>query len=104
MPVLLSPPVAVLTYVGLACVVLVLTRIARGRRHAGSRSSTLLYASGEEPARAHASPGYQPFFGGALFFALLHVGVLIASIVGDQPMAAMYAAGVLVVLLVVALA
>ena len=103
MPVLLSPPVAGLTYLSLVCVVLGFATLVGWRRQSRSHASSVLYASGERPPRAHATPGYQPFFGSALFFALLHVGVLIASVAGFQPVAVVYVAGVLVVLLVVAL-
>jgi NADH:ubiquinone oxidoreductase subunit 3 (subunit A) len=103
MPWLLSPPFALLAYAGLACLVLGLGRLLAGRRRTAAAAATL-YASGEAPMPSHAGPGYQPFFGSALFFALLHIGVLIASIVGFEPLAIVYVAGVLVVLLVVALA
>lgn len=102
MPALLSPPVALLLYLVIGSVAVGLLRALHGVRHDGPQA--VLYASGEAPARDHAAPGYQPFFGTALFFALLHVGVLIASIATVQPVAAAYAAGVLIILLVVVLA
>ena len=103
MPVLLSPPFALLAYIGLTCLLLGVARVLTVRRGSRSRAAEALYASGEAPARTHAAPGYQPFFASALFFALLHVGVLIASIATLQPIAIAYAMGVLVVLLIVAL-
>jgi NADH:ubiquinone oxidoreductase subunit 3 (subunit A) len=103
MPWLLSPPFALVVYVGVACLVLGVGRVLGGRRRVSSVAETL-YASGEAPTPSRATPGYQPFFGSALFFALLHVAVLIASIVGFEPLAIVYVAGVLVVLLVVAFA
>jgi NADH:ubiquinone oxidoreductase subunit 3 (subunit A) len=98
---LLLPPLALLVYIGLVCVLLGGARILGGPRRV-ERSAEIVYASGEKPARTHATPGYQPFFAAALFFALLHVGVLAASIGAFEPVAVIYLGGVLILLLVVA--
>jgi NADH:ubiquinone oxidoreductase subunit 3 (subunit A) len=101
-PTLLAPPLAFLVYLGLVGVLLGLGRLLTGRRQSSPRGSTI-YASGEAPARTRAAPGYQPFFGVALFFAILHLGVLIASTGALTAVGAVYIGGLLLVLLVVVL-
>lgn len=74
--ILLSPLVAFLIYVVLIAVVSGLGRLfsAQGRK---SEFKTATYASGEENDPMPAAPGYRQFFVIALFFAVLHLGVLI---------------------------
>lgn len=76
MNILLSPPIAFLLYIPLVLVFVVL-----GKRMAGdSKTSDLkrsLYGSGEAAPTSFASPGYKPFFLVALFFAILHLGILV---------------------------
>jgi len=95
---LLSPPVAFLIYVALGAVVLTL---AGRRSRAGAHADVSTYASGERAGSGHGSPGYGPFYAAALFFAMAHVGVLIASTGNATPMGVVYLIGVLAVLLVV---
>ena len=72
---LLSPPVAFLVYL-----LLVGALSLAGKGMAGPvkfdamKSST--YASGEAPPTGVAAPGYRPFFVVALYFAILHLGIL----------------------------
>jgi NADH:ubiquinone oxidoreductase subunit 3 (subunit A) len=74
--ILLTPPVAFLTYVLLVSFLMVVGRFSAGKPHpTSSKSST--YASGEESVPSAAAPGYQPFFKVALFFAVLHLGVVV---------------------------
>jgi NADH:ubiquinone oxidoreductase subunit 3 (subunit A) len=101
-PTLLAPPLAFLMYLGLVGVLLGLGRLLAGRRRP-TRRGAIIYASGEAPARARAAPGYQPFFGVALFFAMLHLGVLIASTGALGVVGLAYIGGLLLVLLVVLL-
>ena len=74
--ILLSPLVAFLIYAVLIAVVSGLGRLfsAQGRK---SEFKTATYASGEENDPMPAAPGYRQFFVIALFFAVLHLGVLI---------------------------
>ena len=73
--ILLSPLVAFLVYAILIAVVSGLGRLfsAPGRK---SELKTATYASGEENDPMPAAPGYRQFFVVALFFAVLHLGVL----------------------------
>jgi NADH:ubiquinone oxidoreductase subunit 3 (subunit A) len=102
MPSLLSPPLAFVVYLGLVGVLLGLGRLLAGGRRPSGRAATI-FASGEAPPRTRSAPGYQPFFGAALYFALLHVGVLIAGTGALAPVGLVYIAGLLVVLIVVLL-
>lgn len=74
--ILLSPLVAFLTYLILIAIVSGLARLfsAPGRK---SELKTATYASGEENDPMPAAPDYRQFFVIALFFAVLHLGVLI---------------------------
>ncbi len=73
---LLTPPIAFLFYIGLAGLFVVLGRIFAGpSKLTSGKLST--YSSGEAPPDRPAAPGYRPFFVVALFFAVLHLGVLI---------------------------
>src|SRR3970282_705033 len=72
---ILAPPAAFLIYV------LLVTALAAGGRYlAGPANATALktspYASGEAPPQTAGAPGYRPFFVVALFFTILHPGVL----------------------------
>jgi hypothetical protein len=72
---ILTPPIAFLIFVLLAGI---LNRI--GKALAGpetpSELKSSLYAGGEADHTVGGAPGYQPFFIIALFFAILHLGVL----------------------------
>ena len=46
-----------------------------------------------------AAPGYKPFFVIALFFAILHLGVLMLGSSSLSPIAGIYLAGLLLTLL-----
>jgi len=102
MPVLLAPPFAFVIYLLAVGALLGLGRLLAGHRRSAT-SARMVYASGEQPPHVGARPGYQPYFGVALFFALLHVGVLVASTGGFTPLSLVYVGGLLLVLLVVAL-
>jgi NADH:ubiquinone oxidoreductase subunit 3 (subunit A) len=102
MPTLLAPPLAFLMYLGLVGVLFGLGRLLADRRPSTRRAS-IIYSSGEAPARTRAAPGYQPFFGVALFFAILHLGILIASTGALGVVGLAYIGGLLLVLLVVLL-
>ena len=95
---LLIPPIAFLIYLGLAGL------IARaGRLLAGANPQSVLkssiYASGEAPPTYPAVPGYRPFFVIALFFAVLHLGILILGSGGLSLISGVYLVGLLLALL-----
>ncbi|HET9912005.1 MAG TPA: hypothetical protein VFQ13_08965, partial [Anaerolineales bacterium] len=76
--ILLSPLVAFLIYLALVTIVSGMAKLfsAKGRK---SEFKTDTYASGEEHDPLPAAPGYRQFFVVALFFAVLHLGVLMVG-------------------------
>lgn len=58
------------------------------------------YASGGAPPLRSAIPGYRPFFVGALFFAVLHLGVLMFATGNLQPVSGFYLLGLMLALLI----
>ena len=96
----LAPPLAFFAYVGLTAILLALGRVLAGK-HQRSRAGVTAYASGERAPRGRPSPGYGPFYGAALFFAIIHVGVLLASTGSVGPLGLVYLLGLLAVLAVV---
>jgi len=96
--ILLSPPIAFLTYLALAGILYGLGRMLAGpTRTTPLKTST--YASGEAPPTKAAAPGYRPFFVVALFFAILHLGVLVLGVGGLTPLAGVYLVGLVLALL-----
>jgi len=89
---LLSAPAAFLIYVLLVSLLYGLGRIMTGpsEQTAMKRSS---YSSGEAPQVRGIAPGYRPFFAVALFFAILHLGVLVLGSGGVSAISAVYLAG-----------
>lgn len=57
------------------------------------------YASGEQQDTSPAAPGYRPFFVVALFFAVLHLGVLMLGTSGLAPVSLVYLGGLMLALL-----
>lgn len=68
---------------------------AQGRK---SKFKTATYASGEASDPIPAAPGYRQFFVVALFFAVLHLGVLMIGSSGLSPVAGPYLLGLILVL------
>jgi NADH:ubiquinone oxidoreductase subunit 3 (subunit A) len=95
---LLSPLFAFLIY-GLLVGILVLVSRAVSMRGQTSRLKTSTYASGEEHDTEPAAPGYRPFFVAALFFAVLHLGVLMLGTSGLAPVSLVYLGGLMLALL-----
>lgn len=95
---ILSPPLAFLIYLAVVGML-----YALGRHLAGPSKATSLkastYSSGEAPPVHMAAPGYRPFFVIALFFAILHLGVLVLGIGGLTPATGIYLGGLLLALL-----
>lgn|SRR5574339_1090282 len=96
--ILLSPLVAFLIYVVVVAIVSGLGKLfsASGRR---TEFKTASYASGEEHDPLPAAPGYRQFFVIALFFAVLHLGVLMVGSSDLSPVAGVYLLGLILALL-----
>ncbi len=102
MSILLSPPLAFLIYLVAGALLLGFGRLLAGAaRPSALKSST--YASGEAPPDAVAAPGYGPFFIIALFFAALHLGVLVLATGPLTPGVALFVVGLALALLVLVL-
>ena len=74
MEIILSPPLAFLIYIPL---VALLTWF--GKSMAGPDRSSSIYSSGEKAPTTQAAPGYRPFLLIALFFAIIHLGILVLA-------------------------
>ena len=72
---LLIPPVAFVIYIALALLLKGFGKVLAGKE-TPSEAKSSLYASGESLGHVAGAPGYRPFFLIALFFAVLHLGVL----------------------------
>lgn len=98
MDIILTPPLAFLIYLVLVAILSGLGRMLafRGRP---SASKTETYASGEAAPRHEAVPGYRPFFIVALFFAILHLGVLMVGSSNLAPAGIIYLGGLILALL-----
>lgn len=94
---LLAPPIAFLIYLALAAILYAFGRLLAGPEKPGILKSSL-YSSGEEHSTTKSAPGYQPFFLIALFFAILHLGILMLGTGGVSWMAAIYLIGLFFVL------
>ena len=96
--IILSPLVAFLLYLVVVFIVSGLGKLfsAKGR-HAEFKTAT--YASGEESDPLPAAPGYRQFFVVALFFAILHLGVLMIGSSGLSAVAVPYLLGLILALI-----
>jgi len=95
---LLTPLVAFILYLGIGALLSGLGKaLAEPSEKSPLKSST--YASGEANYRQNAAPGYQPFFIIALFFAILHLGVLMIGSGGINWMTAVYLVGLVLALI-----
>jgi NADH:ubiquinone oxidoreductase subunit 3 (subunit A) len=95
---LLTPPVAFAIYLLLVAILSGLARMLAGSSKPSSLKSST-YASGEAPPTRMAAPGYRPFFVSALFFAVLHLGVLMLASGALSWLMAVYLVGLMLVLL-----
>ena len=95
---LLSPLAAFLIYFLVVFVVSGLGKLfsAQGRK---TEFKTAMYASGEEHDPLPAAPGYRQFFVIALFFAILHLGVLMIGSSGLSAVAGPYLLGLILALI-----
>lgn len=96
--ILFSPPVAFLAYLVLAGLLYGLGRMLAGPPHITPLKSST-YSSGEAPPAQRAAPGYRPFFVVALFFAMLHLGVLVLGSGGPSLITSVYLLGLMLALL-----
>lgn len=98
MEILLTPPLAFVVYLALAGALSIFGRALAGPGNATPLKSST-YASGEASPTRLAAPGYKPFFVIALFFAILHLGILILGSGTFTPITAVYLGGLLVALI-----
>ncbi|MCL4868657.1 MAG: hypothetical protein KJ063_06810 [Anaerolineae bacterium] len=95
---ILTPPIAFLLYLLLVAILSGLGRMLAGAMTAnGAKTET--YSGGEEGPTSAAAPGYRPFFTVSLFFAILHLGVLMLASSGLTPISGLYLLGLGLVLL-----
>jgi NADH:ubiquinone oxidoreductase subunit 3 (subunit A) len=95
---ILGPPLAFLAYLILVGALAAFGRfLAGGARETQLKTST--YSSGEAPPTRAAAPGYRPFFVVALFFTIVHLGVLMLGSSQLYPLAGVYLVGLVLALL-----
>ena len=95
---LLFPPIAFLIYMLLVGLVTFISgrQAAQGQETPGKAQ---IYAGGEASPVRPAAPGYRPFFVIALFFAMVHLGVLVAGSGGLTPITGVYLGGLVLALI-----
>jgi len=96
--ILLSPLVAFLIYFVMVGITSGLGSLFSARGH-HTKFKTAAYASGEANDPAPAAPGYRQFFVIALFFAVLHLGVLMIGSSDMSPVAGLYLLGLILALI-----
>jgi NADH:ubiquinone oxidoreductase subunit 3 (subunit A) len=99
MQLILTPPIAFLIYLALVGLLSLFGKGLAGRTGTASALKSSTYSSGEAPPTRLAAPGYRPFFVVALFFAVLHLGVLVMGTGDTSPATIIYLSGLLVALL-----
>jgi NADH:ubiquinone oxidoreductase subunit 3 (subunit A) len=95
---LLMPPIVFLIYVLLVGMLSGIGRVLAGAERPNPLKSSA-YTGGEALSRSKGVPGYRPFFVVALFFAVLHLGVLMLGSSGLGLVSAVYLVGLLLALL-----
>ena len=94
---LLLPPIAFVLYLFLVGLLSGIGRVLAGAERPNPLKSST-YTGGEVSTRSAGVPGYRPYFIVALFFAVLHLGVLMLGSSGLTPIAALYLAGLVLAL------
>src|SRR5512147_938709 len=92
--ILLSPLAAFVIYFVVVSIVSGLGRLFSAQGHK-SEFKMATYASGEENDPVPAAPGYRQFFVIALFFAVLHLGVLMVGSSDLSSVAGLYLLGLI---------
>jgi len=93
----LSPPFAFLIFLLLGALLSGFGRILAGPSQPSTLKSSL-YSGGEDLPASRGAPGYKPFFLIALFFAILHLGVLMLGTGGLTWVSGAYLIGLFVAL------
>jgi NADH:ubiquinone oxidoreductase subunit 3 (subunit A) len=99
MQVILTPPVAFILYIVLAVILFGVGRVLAGKGKPSEEKSSI-YASGEASPLTRSLPGYRGFFVIALFFAVLHLGVLMLGSSAVSPISIVYLIGLMLALIV----
>lgn len=97
MEILLAPPIAFLIYIVMVSLLSGTGRVLAGHSNPTAAKSSP-YASGEKALLSTAVPGYSPFFDVALFFAVLHLGVIVLGTSVPSLMAGVYLLGLMLAL------
>ncbi|MBI5961040.1 MAG: hypothetical protein HY866_20040 [Chloroflexi bacterium] len=93
--ILLAPPVAFIAYLVFVSILSGIGRIMAPK----SSASGGIYAGGEASPIRPAAPGYRQFFIVALFFAVVHLGVLVVGTSDLSPASGIYLVGLILALL-----
>jgi len=97
---LLYPPVAFIIYLVMVGILSGVGRALAVPAHSHEDAMKVSpYASGEAGETYQAAPGYRQFFVVALFFAVLHLGMLLAGSSGLTMVTAAYIVGLIVALI-----
>lgn len=96
---LFSPPVAFIIYMMLVGVLYLIGQLLADSP--SEMTSTSHYTGGEISPDASDVPGYQPFYGVALFFAVLHLGVIVLATSDFSIMSLVFLAGLILILLAI---
>lgn len=99
---LLAPPIAFSLYLLVSVLITGLGRLLAGPGHPNALKNST-YAGGEAAPLAMAAPSYGPSFVSALFFGVLHLGILVVATSALSPSAGLYLLGLFVALLVLIL-
>lgn len=95
---LLLPPLAFVAYLILGGLLNLAGRMLAGPQRKYTSEKASVYASGEAAPTQQAAPGYRQFFIVALFFAVLHLGILMAGSGGLTFVTGAYLGGLILVL------
>jgi len=98
MEILLYPPIAFAVYMVLVAILARIGGAMAVPAQTGNAVKTSAYASGEAGTTTPAAPGYRQFFVVALFFAVLHLGVLMVGSATLTPVTAAYLIGLILAL------
>jgi hypothetical protein len=96
--ILLAPPAAFAIYIVLVGILTGFGRMLAGH-NTTSDLKTSTYSSGEISPIRPAVPGYRPFFVIALFFAILHLGMLMLGSSDLSGITAIYLGGLILALI-----